>query len=87
MMRRRRPTLMVFTRPALMSAHIVVLPTPTSLQAVFTGTASGFMPSWASLESAVLQILIASLSFEQNLPRAAAHAHDEERKGANLKGI
>ena len=40
-MRRRRPMLTVRTRPALISAHIVVLPTPTSLQAVFTETAKG----------------------------------------------
>ena len=37
--------LTVFTRPAFMSAHIVVLPTPTSLQAVLTGTANGRTPS------------------------------------------
>ena len=54
--------LIVLTRPALMSAHIVVLPTPTSLQAILTGTASGFMLPHVSFEIAVLQMLIASLS-------------------------
>ena len=34
--------LMVLTRRDLMSAHIVVLPTPTSLQAVFTEYLPGF---------------------------------------------
>ena len=53
----------VFTRPALMSAHIVVLPTPTSLQAAFTETVSGFMPSRVSFEIAVLQMHIASLLY------------------------
>ena len=50
MTRRRRPILIVLTRPALMSAYIVVLPTPTSLKAVFTGTANGFALSGASGE-------------------------------------
>src|SRR5580698_6307073 len=58
MTRRRRPRLTVLTRPDLMSAHIVVLPTPTSLQAVFTGTANGFTSSGASRGTAVQWIVI-----------------------------
>lgn len=35
----------VWTRPALIRAHIVVFPTPISRQAAFTGTARG--ASWS----------------------------------------
>ena len=54
MTRRRRPILTVLTRPDLISAHMLVLPTPTSLQAVFTETANGLAPSGASQELQVV---------------------------------
>jgi hypothetical protein len=41
MTRRRRPMFTLLTRPVLIGAHIVVLPTPTSLHAVLTGTGQG----------------------------------------------
>jgi hypothetical protein len=58
--KRLRPILTVVTRRALINDHIVVLPTPTSLQAVFTETARGLMPSRASSEMVALDSLIAS---------------------------
>jgi hypothetical protein len=42
-----------------MSAHMVVLPTPTSVQAVFTETANGRAPPGASKGMPVVLIVIA----------------------------
>src|SRR5262249_6597820 len=62
--RRRRPTLTLFTLPALIRAHIVVLPTPTSLQAVFTETAKGLLES-----GILLKLALGPLDRTRTLPR------------------
>src|SRR5580700_715244 len=53
---RRRPTLTVLIRPALINVHILVLPIFVSLHAVFTETASGFIAVRASSEVTLMLI-------------------------------
>jgi hypothetical protein len=73
MMRRRRPIFTVLTRPVLIRLHMVVLPTPMSLQAIFTGTASGLIPG-ASTESAALEMGIRFAFFWTST--GACESHD-----------
>jgi hypothetical protein len=57
---RRRPIQIVSTRPSLMSAHIELLPRPTTLQAVFTDTVNGLALSGTSQDMPVVWIVISS---------------------------
>jgi hypothetical protein len=77
---RRRPIQTVSTRPSLMSVHIVVLPRPTTLQAVFTETVNGLALSGTSQEMPLVWILIARAAYRLGeLCRVATDTSDCQR--------